>query len=72
MEPVGVALAGSVADWISGSLGSVALVMGVLAAIFLAFAVLSYVLIAHFDVAPRVTFGRKGFRLRFERLPPPR
>jgi hypothetical protein len=57
-------------DWITSSITGLVAVACFFAAICLAFSVLAYILIARFEVVPRISLGWKGFRLRFERLPP--
>lgn len=69
MTPVDVATL-PVFDWASSSLVGIVVAVCVFAAICLAFGAFAYILIARFEVVPKVRLGRKGFRLNFERLPP--
>lgn len=67
MKLLAAAIAVRIASLVAGGLGNAfGLVCG-LAAVFLVF---SYLLIAKFGVAPTIELSKRGFRLRFKRLPP--
>jgi hypothetical protein len=67
MKLLATVIAVQIASLVSGGLGNAFGFICALAAVFLVF---SYLLIAKFGVAPTIELSRKGFRLRFKRLPP--